>query len=148
MAVPKDTSSFLTENRGGVFVCFKQDGHLRGCIGTTAPTCPGLAMEIIANAGAAAAKDPRFSPIRPEETDEMTITVDILNEPEEIRDVSELDSQKYGIIVENRGKTAVLLPDLEGIDTVEEQIRAAREKAGIHPWHKLKIKRFTVTRYK
>ena len=148
MAVPKDTSSFLTENRGGVFVCFKQDGHLRGCIGTTAPTCPGLAMEIIANAGAAAAKDPRFSPIRPEETDEMTITVDILNEPEEIRDVSELDPQKYGIIVENRGKTAVLLPDLEGIDTVEEQIRAAREKAGIHPWHKLKIKRFTVTRYK
>lgn len=148
IAVPTDASPFLTENRGGVFVCLKQDGHLRGCIGTTAPTCPSLAMEIIANAGAAAAKDPRFSPIRPEETDEMTITVDILNEPEEVRDVSGLDPKKYGIIVENRGKTAVLLPDLEGIDTAEEQIRAAREKAGIHPWHKLKIKRFTVTRYK
>ena len=148
MAVPKGASSFLTEKRGGVFVCFKQDGRLRGCIGTTSPTCPSLAMEIIANAGAAAVKDPRFSPIRPEETDEMTITVDVLNEPEEVTDLSRLNPKKYGIIVENRGKTAVLLPDLDGIDTVEEQIRTAREKAGIHPWHKLKIKRFTVTRYK
>ena len=71
-----------------------------------------------------------------------------MNEPEEVTDLSRLNPKKYGIIVENRGKTAVLLPDLDGIDTVEEQIRTAREKAGIHPWHKLKIKRFTVTRYK
>ena len=147
MAVPESTPAFLKKNRGGVFVCFKQDGRLRGCIGTTSPTCPGLAMEIIANAGAAAARDPRFSPILLEELDEMTITVDILEKPEEIKELSQLNPKKYGIIVENRGRSAVLLPDLDGIDTVEEQIRAAREKAGIHPWHKLNIKRFSVTRY-
>lgn len=148
IGVPPETPKELTENSGGVFVSFQNDGHLRGCVGTTAATHPNLAMEIICNAVGAAAKDPRFAPIRREELTELTVFVDILSDAEEITDQNDLDPKKYGIIVENRGKQGVLLPDLPGIDTPAEQIRAAREKAGIHPWHKLKIKRFTVTRYR
>lgn len=147
MDVPKETSPALTTAAGGVFVSFHNDGCLRGCIGTTAPTQPNLAREIIVNAIAAATKDPRFAPLHLEELDELTITVDVLNKPEEIQDQSLLDPERYGIIVENRGRIGVLLPNIEGIHSAEEQIRAAREKAGIHPWRRLKIQRFTVTRY-
>lgn len=144
--LPQDLPAELTENQGGVFVTLTNDGQLRGCLGSIRPTHPTLAEEIM-NSAVCAAKDSHFAPIRHDEIKDLTITVDILNEPEDILDRNELDPQKYGIIVENRGKVGVMLPNEIGIETVEDQIKTARAKAGIHPWHRLKIQRFTTTRY-
>lgn len=136
----------LTQNQGGVFVTLTNDGQLRGCLGSIRATHLTLAEEIM-NSAVCAAKDPLFAPIRPDELKDLTITVDILDDPEEVTDRNDLDPKTYGIIVENRGKIAVMLPNEIGIETVEDQIKTARAKAGIHPWHRLKIQRFTTTRY-
>lgn len=132
--------------RAGTFVSFKKHGMLRGCMGTLAPTQPSTAQEIIHNAIAAGTRDPRFDPIKLEELDELTCTVDILHPPEKIPDASWLDPRKYGVIVRQGRRAGVLLPDLEGIDTVEEQVAIAKRKAGI-TGNDFTLERFTVTRY-
>lgn len=145
--VPADTSDYLTEEQGGVFITLRNEEQVRGCFGTLRPTHPNLAMEIIFTTHGAATKDPFSAPINQRELNDIRITVDLIGTPVEIRDHSELDPAVYGILVESRGKSAVMLPNEIGIETVKDQIDAARAKAGIHPWHRLKIKRFTTERY-
>ena len=130
----------------GLFVSVKIDGNLRGCIGTVRPIRGNLCEEIAAFAIEAATKDPRFPALTGAELDRAAISVDLLNEPESCEE-KDLNPKKYGVIVENRGKTGLLLPDIEGIDRVEDQIAVARDKAHIHPLRKVDLKRFTVTRY-
>lgn len=134
------------QNRG-VFVCLKKDGTLRGCIGTVQATEPTLTEEITSNTLSAALKDNRFLPVKADEINSLTITVDFLGEQEEVKGPEDLDPAIYGITVESKGKKALLLPGIEGLDTPEIQIRAAREKAGIHPWSKITLKRFKVKRF-
>jgi AmmeMemoRadiSam system protein A len=132
----------------GVFVCLKVHGHLRGCIGTFQPCCMNLYQEIVRNAVSASSEDPRFSLVRPDELDEISYTVDVLSEPEKIIQLSQLDPKKYGIIVVKGPRRGLLLPDLEGVDTIEEQLRITKMKAGISPQDKeMEIYRFTVDRY-
>lgn len=133
--------------RAGAFVSLKQDGQLRGCIGTTGPTKASLAEEIMANAIKAATEDPRFNPVEPHELGELTISVDVLGEPEPIGSLDELDPQKYGVIVRSGYRTGLLLPALEGVNTAEEQVDIARRKAGIGPHEPVKLERFTVRRF-
>lgn len=132
----------------GVFVSIKKHGELRGCIGTYLPTRKNVAEEIIHNAIAAATEDPRFPPVTEEELSELEISVDVLSPPEEVKDLLELDPKKYGVIVESGWKRGLLLPDLEGVDTVEQQLAIAMAKAGILPEEPVKIYKFTVKRYK
>lgn len=131
LSLPDNLPPELTEKRAGVFVSLKKNGKLRGCIGTFLPTQDNIALEIIENAISAAVHDPRFSPVTLDEVEKLTISVDILSTPEEVKDISELDPKKYGIIVSHGYKKGLLLPDLEGVDTVEQQIDIARQKAGI-----------------
>jgi AmmeMemoRadiSam system protein A len=145
--VPPDTPEELLNNKAGVFVTLHKHGRLRGCIGTFIPTQENIAKEIIRNAISAATEDPRFPTVSPSELEELEISVDVLSEPEEIEDISELDPKKYGIIVESGFKRGLLLPDIEGVDTVEEQIEITKRKAGIYPGEPIKIYRFTVKRY-
>jgi AmmeMemoRadiSam system protein A len=133
--------------RAGAFVSLKKRGELRGCIGTVEPACKNLAEEIIANAVSAAVNDPRFSPVRLEELDQLSISVDILTPLEKIGGPEELDPKKYGVLVRSGHRSGLLLPDLEGIDTVEEQIAIARRKAGIAPHEPVQLFRFSVTRH-
>lgn len=133
---------------GGVFVSIKKDGMLRGCIGTILPTRDSVVEEVLENAVSAGTRDPRFAPVRPEELDELEYSVDVLGEPEPVDGPDELDPKKYGVIVSRGRRAGLLLPDLEGIDTVEEQVAIARQKAGIGPEEAVKLERFTVTRYK
>lgn len=132
----------------GVFVSLKKDGRLRGCIGTINPVHEDLAEEIIENAVSAATRDPRFSPVSADELDDLDISVDVLTPPEPVADRSELDPARFGIIVKSRGLSGVLLPDLDGVDSVEEQIEIARQKAGIDSEEKFDIYRFEVKRYR
>lgn len=130
--LPEYVTAEMRQKKAGVFVSIhKADNVLRGCIGTIAPTQPSLAMEIVANAISAATRDPRFEPITADELTGLKISVDVLTEPEKISSVNELDPKKYGVIVEKGHKRGLLLPDLEGINTVEEQLNIAMRKAGI-----------------
>ena len=133
--------------RAGAFVSLKKGGALRGCIGTVEPSRWNLAEEIITNAVSAAVKDPRFRPVRLEELDQLSISVDVLSPVERIKGPEELDPRIYGVLVRSGYRSGLLLPDLEGIDTVEEQVEIARRKAGIGPTEPVELYRFTVIRY-
>jgi AmmeMemoRadiSam system protein A len=138
----------MFEKQAGVFVSLHKKGQLRGCIGTISPTTKNIAAEIIQNAISAAVDDPRFDSVEAREIDDLEIAVDVLNPAEEIKDQSELDIRKYGIICQTGYKKGVLLPDIEGVASVEEQIEIACQKAGINTQsEKFKILKFTVTRH-
>ncbi len=134
--------------RAGVFVSLKESGRLRGCIGTFEPVRGSLAEEIVANAVNAAVNDPRFAPLRNEELPGLSISVDILSPLEKVKSEDELDPKIYGILVRSGSRSGLLLPGLEGLDTVEEQLKAVRQKARIAPDEHIDIYRFKVTRHK
>jgi len=145
--LPKNLPEELTSKRAGVFVSLHKDGNLRGCIGTIAPTTANIAEEILQNAISACSRDPRFSPVEISELDDIVYSVDVLGEAERIFDTKDLDPKKYGVIVENGGRRGLLLPGLEGIDTVEEQIAIAKQKANIGAKEKVSVWRFEVIRH-
>jgi MEMO1 family protein len=134
-------------SRAGVFVSLKKHGNLRGCIGTTAATQKNLAREVINNAISAGTEDPRFFPVEFSELPELTISVDILGEEEQISSLAQLDPQRYGVIVRSGNRSGLLLPNLEGIDTAAEQVKIARQKAGIGINETVQLSRFEVKRY-
>ncbi|MCX7653585.1 MAG: AmmeMemoRadiSam system protein A [Fervidobacterium sp.] len=143
-----DLPKELFEKRAGVFVTLHNiDGSLRGCIGTFLPVRENLAYEIRDNAIAAATRDPRFSPVHPEELPNIIVNVDVLSPYEAVKSIGELDPKKYGIIIQKGWRRGLLLPDIEGVDTVEEQIRIAKLKAGIFD-DEFEIFKFTVERYR
>jgi AmmeMemoRadiSam system protein A len=137
----------LMEDRAGVFVSIHKDGALRGCIGTIAPIQRNVAEEVIHNAISAATRDPRFPPVKPDELAALEISVDVLGEPEPVSSLSELDPVRFGVIVQLGLKRGLLLPNLEGVDTIEEQIDIARRKAWIAEDEPYEIQRFEVVRY-
>lgn len=134
--VPNGLPEEMTSKKAGTFVTIKKNGNLRGCIGTYLPTKENIAEEIIQNAITAATEDYRFGPIQKEELPYLTYSVYILEKPELVKDTKELNPKKYGIIVKTFNhppKSGLLLPDLEGVDTVEQQISITCQKAGIDP---------------
>ena len=147
MALPEGLPEELTHRRAGAFVSIHKQGRLRGCIGTIVPTQSSLAEEIIHNAVSAAANDPRFDPIRPEELPWLEIKVDVLGDAEDIASENELDVKRYGVIVSRGFRRGLLLPDLDGVDTVRQQVAIARQKAGIGANEKVKLQRFEVVRH-
>lgn len=145
---PEELSSDMKQ-KAGVFVCLKTGDDLRGCIGTFVPSAENLYDEIVRNALAAATEDPRFLPVLETELQAIQYSVDVLSAPEKVKDLSELDPKKYGVIVIKGAKRGLLLPDLEGVETVEEQLRITKMKAGIDPYDKnVEIFKFSVERYK
>jgi len=136
------------QNKAGVFVSIKKRGELRGCIGTYSSTTDNVASEIIQNAISAATQDSRFSPVAPLELKELEYSVDVLSSPEKVEGPEALDPKRYGVIVKKGNRRGLLLPDLEGINTVNEQIRIAALKAGISQEEDVELYRFEVKRYK
>jgi len=171
--VPKDFPEEFLKRRAGVFVTLEKNGKLRGCIGTYLPTRVNVAEETIRNAIAAATEDWRFEPVKLDELKEISISVSVLSYPESVKNIKELNPKelnpkKYGIVVKNFplafpdqewildgllgkeivSKTGVLLPDIEGVETAEQQISIACQKAGIDPQkEKIFVYKFTVEKY-
>jgi AmmeMemoRadiSam system protein A len=135
------------KQRAGVFVSIKKRGELRGCIGTFMPTRTNVAEEIVANAISSATQDPRFMPVETSELVDLEYSVDILTEPEPVQSTDQLDPRKYGVIVECGYRRGLLLPDLAGVDKVEEQIEICRAKAGISAGEPIRLYRFRVERF-
>ena len=141
--------SELWAERRACFVSIKtRSGALRGCIGTLAPSQRSLDREIIANAVSASTRDPRFPPMTREELPGVLFSVDVLSDPEPVTDLADLDPGEWGVIVSKDGRRGVLLPDLEGVDTVEEQLAIAARKAGIAELRGASVERFRVDRFK
>lgn len=147
IAVPDNLPKEMYSQKAGVFVSIKENGSLRGCIGTICAVRTCVAEEIIENAISAASRDPRFQPIRQEELDELVISVDVLGDTEEIDSPDKLDVSRYGVIVTKGHKRGLLLPNLDGVDTVEEQIAIAKRKAGIGDNEEIALERFEVIRH-
>ena len=147
IATPSNPVNNMSE-KAGVFVSLKKHGELRGCIGTFQPTTESVAEEIIQNAVSAATQDPRFSPVTEDELGEIDYSVDVLSAPEKVAGKEDLDPKKYGVIVKSGEHKGLLLPDLEGVDTVDAQINIAAMKAGIYPSEDIELYRFEVKRYK
>lgn len=147
-SIDDNLPSSMLENRAGVFVTIKQNGQLRGCIGTIEPTKRNIAEEIVHNAISAGTRDPRFFPVKREELDNLVYSVDVLKEPEPIESIEELDVKRYGVIVSSLdSRNGLLLPNLDGIKTPKEQVSIALEKAGIGENEPYTMKRFEVIRY-
>ena len=144
---PEELTPEMKE-RAGVFVSIHKHGQLRGCIGTSEPTKKNVAEEIMSNAISSATRDPRFPPVGTSELPALEYSVDILTQPEPVKDIKELDPKEYGVIVESGFRRGLLLPDLEGVDSAEEQIAICRLKAGISPDEPIKLYRFQVRRFK
>ena len=142
--IPKEFQS-----KAGAFVSLHEGGKLRGCIGTYLPQEKNVAGEIVKNAISAATRDPRFPALTGSELDELEISVDVLSSPESVPCKEELDPVKYGVIVSKGWRRGLLLPNLAGIRTVEEQLTIAKQKAGLSsiPDENVEIQRFTVIRY-
>ena len=146
-ALPKGLPDEMITRSAGAFVSLHAHGQLRGCIGTTGPTTENVAWEIVQNAVSACSRDSRFAPVRVDELDSLEYSVDVLGEPEAISSPAELDVKRYGVIVSCGGRRGLLLPDLDGVDTVEQQIDIARQKGGIGSREKYTLERFEVVRH-
>ncbi len=151
--IPENLPEEFYSVKKGVFVTIyekRSEKKLRGCIGTFMPTKENVAQEIIDNAISAAMHDYRFDPISKSELDDLVYEVSLLNPPEQINSVTDLDAKKYGVIVKSLDeRTGLLLPDIEGVKTPEEQISIACQKAGIDlEMEKIELLRFTVSKYK
>lgn len=145
--LPDDLPTEMTGQAAGAFVSLHAHGRLRGCIGTTGPTTESVAWEIVQNAVSACARDPRFDPVGIGELDSLEYSVDVLGRPEPISSPDQLDVKKYGVIVSCGSRRGLLLPDLEGVDIVEQQIDIARQKGGISSREKYALERFEVVRH-
>jgi AmmeMemoRadiSam system protein A len=147
-AVPPKRLTAEMKARAGVFVSIHKGGELRGCIGTIEPQMANVAEEIMVNAISSAGRDPRFYPITADELNELEYSVDVLTEPEPVKSLKKLDPKRYGVIVQCGGRKGLLLPDLEGVESVEQQIDICCQKGGIAPEEPLNLYRFEVKRYK
>jgi AmmeMemoRadiSam system protein A len=151
ISLPLDLPEEMLHQRAGVFVSIhRKDHHLRGCIGTILPARKNIAEEIIHNSIAACSEDPRFSPVQEQELNNLVINVDVLTKPVLVKNKKELDPKRYGVIVSTTdGRSGLLLPDLDGVDTVEDQVSIAAQKGGIDPvneeiiLHKFEVIRHT-----
>jgi len=144
---PEGLPAELTESAAGAFVSLTLNGRLRGCIGTISPVCGRLWQEIARNAVSAGTEDPRFDPVTAEELPNLEYKVDVLGQPEDISSVAELDVKRYGVIVSRGRRRGLLLPDLAGVDTPEQQVDIARQKGGIGEDEPYTLQRFQVVRH-
>lgn len=144
---PQNIPMELLENKAGVFVSIHKHDTLRGCIGTIVPTKENIAEEIISNAISAAIHDSRFQPITEDELKWLEINVDVLKKTEPIESKEELDVKKYGVIVTSGFKQGLLLPNLDGIETIDDQISIAMRKGNIQKTDNYKLQRFEVIRH-
>lgn len=146
--LPRGLPDEMLKRKAGTFVSLKKGGRLRGCIGTISSAEPSIAEEILRNAVSAGTGDPRFEPVTADELDSLVYSVDVLGEAEPVESTAELDAKRYGVIVTKGYRTGLLLPNLEGVDTPEQQISIALQKAGIPANQEYSMERFEVVRHK
>lgn len=135
------------KQKAGAFVTIRNQGSLRGCIGTLTPKYKNLAEEIIKNAIRSASEDPRFDPVEKIELPSLTISVDVLTSPEKINDLETHNIKQFGLIVRGEKKQGVLLPDLDNIKSANQQLKVCLKKGGFKDDDTYELFRFEVKRF-
>lgn len=149
VAIHPETLPEFAEKKAGIFVSLHlKDKSLRGCIGTISPTQDNVLVETVTNAISASTKDPRFPPVQANELEDLVYSVSVLHEPESIDSLEQLDVVKYGVIVTTGDRKGLLLPNIEGVTSVEQQVGIAMQKAGIGRNETIWLYRFQVDEYK
>jgi len=142
-----EDSNILQQSSQGVFVTlYLPEKRLRGCIGHLSAVFDTIGEEIESCALASGFQDPRFPSLTASELEKVSIEISLLEPDTPVENISELDPKKFGIIIESGTKKGVLLPDIDGVDTVSEQISITLQKAGIAPNESYEIKKFEVTK--
>ena len=135
--------------QSGAFISIKKkiNHELRGCIGTISPNQDNLAKEIIQNAVNAATRDPRFKAVTIEELDQLRFSVDVLTPLVPVDSLEQLNPRQYGLSIKYKECQGILLPNLEGIDNVQNQIDICLKKGNISKKVPYQMYRFEVKRY-
>lgn len=107
--VDVDSPGLLEEK--GAFVTIKEDHHLRGCIGTLTAKEP-LYRTVMEMAVAAAVEDPRFSPMKPSELDQVTIEISVLSPLKRISSPDQIQVGVHGLYIVKGCNRGVLLPQV------------------------------------
>ena len=147
LQLPNGLPEELIAHAAGAFVSLHLNGRLRGCIGTIEPAYSSVALEIVNNAVSAGVHDPRFPPVRQPELEDLEYSVDVLGRPEPVKARDQLNPKKYGVIVSCGRRRGLLLPDLDGVDTVQQQLEIALAKGRIREDEPYSIERFEVVRH-
>ncbi len=123
----------LREPRGA-FVTLKKAGQLRGCIGYIEPHAP-LIEAVADNAQSAALRDPRFSPVTPQELPNISIEISALTPLEPVTDVEEIEIGRHGLVISQGSNRGLLLPQVpvEWGWNREEFLEHTCLKAGLPP---------------
>ena len=121
------------KEKTATFVTLKEDGMLRGCIGSLVPV-QSLYESIHENAVNASLRDFRFSPVKPAELPRLEVHLSVLSPIREIQSLDEFKIGEHGIIMEKGIYRAVYLPEVavEQHWTKEQTLSSLSEKAGTH----------------
>jgi len=147
--IPEFEASGIMAERRAVFVTLRDaDGELRGCVGDLKPRYVNTAVETWNLARDAAFGDSRFRPVTADLLPRLRFEVSVLGALEEVDSPLALDARRYGVVLETAdGRRGALLPDIEGIDSVAEQMSLVRRKGGIGASESVRLWRFTVTKF-
>jgi AmmeMemoRadiSam system protein A len=146
---PAITAVGILGERHGVFVTIRGlRRKLRGCVGTLKPYFANTAEETWHVARDAAFRDGRFAPVDARELKHLRFEVSVLVPLEEVASTAELDPRRYGVVLATEdNRRGLLLPDVKGIKTIEQQLTTARLKGGIGESELVRIQRFTVKKF-
>ncbi|CCG09540.1 AmmeMemoRadiSam system protein A [Pararhodospirillum photometricum] len=127
----------LRENGAAFVTLTRTDGGLRGCIGSMVAHQP-LARDIVANAWAAATRDPRFAKVRAEELPDLSVSVSVLTHPRAFPVASEAELLERlrpgidGLILSDRGRRGLFLPQVwESLPEPAQFVAHLKLKAGL-----------------
>jgi len=120
-------------NQSGVFISLYKNGKLRGCIGRFVEGQP-LWRLVKEMTFASATTDPRFSPVTPDEVDQIAIEISVLTPFRKIQSVDEIELGRHGIYIKKGGRSGTFLPQVAsktGWSVTELLEHCAHDKAGL-----------------
>jgi hypothetical protein len=134
IAQPSLNSQFDNLNsKCGAFVSLHKHGRLRGCIGHFGEDVP--LHEIVAEmARAAAFEDPRFSPVRREELEDIDIEISVLTPMRRIQSLDEFELHRHGIYIRKGYRSGTFLPQVaDEVNWTKEEFvgHCSQDKAGL-----------------
>jgi len=119
----------------GAFVTITKHGSLRGCVGNIIGQEP-LYETVRDMAVAASSQDPRFTPLTVAELKDIDLEISVLSKPRRVRDASEIQLGKHGVIVSDGSHQGVFLPQVAaetGWSKEEFLSQLCSQKAGLPP---------------
>ena len=136
-AAQADSSQFAANStlrqKCGAFVSLHKHGHLRGCIGHFGEDYP-LYRIVAEMARAAAFEDPRFTPVRRDELDDIDIEISVLTPMRRIQSLDEFELHRHGIYIRKGYRSGTFLPQVaDEVNWTKEEFvsHCAQDKAGI-----------------